>query len=129
MLSRCATQESFDILLAELYVIYKSILLAQDMDIDELICYSDSLYYCVNFIKCLQVRYRIHAVLIQDIKELLSHTDLSLYHTLKEENQYTDLFAKLGAFSDVNFLTHVSSPEAVRDFLKNDAMITFFLHE
>jgi hypothetical protein len=98
------------------------------MYIDELICYSDSLYR-VNLIKCPQVKYHIHAVLIEDIKELLSHTDVSLYHTLTEGNQCADLFVKLGAFSYANFLTHVSSLEAVRDFLKNDVMITFFLHE
>jgi hypothetical protein len=76
-----------------------------------------------------QVRYHIYAILIQDIKKLLSHTDVSLYHTLKEGNQCADLFAKFGNFSNANFSTHVSSPEAVHDFLKNDAIITFFLHE
>jgi hypothetical protein len=33
-------QGSSDILLAELYVIYNGLLLARDMDIDELVCYS-----------------------------------------------------------------------------------------
>ncbi|MCI17304.1 RNA-directed DNA polymerase (Reverse transcriptase), partial [Trifolium medium] len=40
-------QGSSDILLAELYAIYKALLLAKDMSIDELVCYSDSLH-CVN---------------------------------------------------------------------------------
>jgi hypothetical protein len=64
--------ESPDILFVELYDIYKGLLLARDMNIDELVCYSDSLY-CVNLIKDPQVKYHIHAVLIQDIKK----TDLS----------------------------------------------------
>ncbi|PNX73807.1 ribonuclease H [Trifolium pratense] len=37
-------QGSSDILLAELYDIYKGLLLAKDMNIDELVCYSDSLH-------------------------------------------------------------------------------------
>ncbi|MCI32239.1 N-hydroxycinnamoyl/benzoyltransferase [Trifolium medium] len=44
-------QGSSDILLAELYAIYKGLLLAKDMSIGELVCYSDSLL-SVNLIKC-----------------------------------------------------------------------------
>jgi ribonuclease HI len=102
-------QGSSDILLAELYAIYKGLFLAKDMNIDELICYSDSLH-CVNLIKGPQIRYHIHAVLIQNIKKLLSHTNISLYHTLREGNQCADFFAKLGASSDVDFFTRVSPP-------------------
>jgi ribonuclease HI len=102
-------QGSSDILLAELYAIYKGLLLAKDMNIDEFVCYSDSLH-CVNLVKGPQVRYHIHAVLIQDINELLSQTNVSLYHTLREGNQCADFFAKLGASSDVDFLIHVSPP-------------------
>jgi hypothetical protein len=54
-------QESSDILLAYLYATYKDLLLAKDMNIDELVCYSDSLH-CVNLIKDLKVRYHIHAL-------------------------------------------------------------------
>jgi ribonuclease HI len=78
-------QGSSDILLVEMYAIYKGLLLTKDVNINELICYSDSLH-CVNLIKGSQVRYHIHAVLIQDIKELLSQTNVSLYHTLREVN-------------------------------------------
>ncbi|GAU32838.1 hypothetical protein TSUD_209060 [Trifolium subterraneum] len=121
-------QGSSDILLAELYDIYEGLLLAKDMSIDELVCYSDSLH-CVNLIKCPFVKYHIHVVLIQDIKELLFQSNISLYHTLREENQCVDFFAKLEASSDADFSTHVSSPEGVRDLLRNDAMGTFFLRE
>jgi hypothetical protein len=58
--------------------------------------------------------------LIQDIKKLLSQTNVSLYHTLREGNQCADFFAKLGASLDASFLTHVSPQESVRDLLKND---------
>jgi hypothetical protein len=67
--------------------------------------------------------------LIQDIKELLSQTNVSLYHTLREGKQCADFFAKFGASSDASFLTPVSPPNGVRDLLKNDAMRTFFLRE
>jgi ribonuclease HI len=42
--------ETSDILLVELYAIYKGLLLAKDMNIDKLVGYSDSLH-CVNLIK------------------------------------------------------------------------------
>ncbi|KAK2392428.1 hypothetical protein QL285_065789 [Trifolium repens] len=117
-----------DILFVELFAIYKGLLLARDMGIDELVCYSDSLHF-VNLIKGPQVKFHVNAVLIQDIKELLSQTNVSLHHTLREGNQCADLFAKLGASSDADFLTHASPPEGVRDLLRNDAMRTFFLRE
>ncbi|KAK2361864.1 F-box/kelch-repeat protein [Trifolium repens] len=117
-------QGSSAILLVELYVIYKGLLLAKDMNIYELICYSDSLH-CVNFIKSSEVRYHIHAVLIQDIKELLSQINASLYHTLRERNECVNFFAKLGASSDAIFLTYVYPSEDIRDLLKNNVMRTF----
>ncbi|PNX97264.1 S-like ribonuclease [Trifolium pratense] len=88
--------------------------------------YSDSLH-CVNLIKGPPVKYHIHVVLIQDIKELLSQTNVSLHHRLREENQCAGFFAKLGASSDADFLTDASPPEGVRDHLRNDAMRTLLL--
>ncbi|KAK2370008.1 hypothetical protein QL285_083097 [Trifolium repens] len=100
-------QGSSDILLAELCVIYKDLLLAKDISIDELVCYSDSLH-CVNLTKGVQVKYHIHDVFIQNIKDLLSQANVSLHHTLRERNQCSNFFAKLGLFSYADFLTHVS---------------------
>jgi hypothetical protein len=100
-------QGSSDILFAELYAIYEEILLAKDMNIDELVCYSDSLH-CVNLIKSPQVKYYIHAVLVQYIKEMLSQTNVYLYHTLRDENQCAYFFTKLGASPYTDFLTHAS---------------------
>jgi hypothetical protein len=97
------------------------------MSINELICYTDSLH-CVNLIKGPQVKYHIHAVLIQDINELISQTNVSLHHTRREGNQCADFFAKLEASSDADFLTHTSSPKGVRDLLKNNATKTFFVN-
>jgi hypothetical protein len=98
------------------------------MGIDEFVCYSDFLHY-VNLIKGPTVKFHIYVVLIQDINEMLSQTNVSLHHTLREGNQCADFFAKLGASSDADFLIHTSPPEAVRDLLRNDAMGTFFLRE
>jgi hypothetical protein len=86
--------ETSDILFVELYVIYKGLMLARDMSIDELLCYSDSLH-CVNIIKGPQIKFHIHVVLIQNIKELFSQTNVSLHHTLREGNQCADFFASL----------------------------------
>jgi hypothetical protein len=80
-----------------------------------------------NLIKSSQVRYHIHVVLIQYIKELFFQTDVSIFHTLREENQCADFFAKPEASSDVGFLTHISPYKSVRNLLKNDAMNMFFL--
>jgi hypothetical protein len=99
--------ETSDILFIEIYAIYKCLLLASDMGIDELVCYSNSLH-CVNLIKGPQVKFRIHRVLIQDIKEMLSQSNVSLHHTLREKNQCAYFLAKLGASSDVDFLIYTS---------------------
>ncbi|GAU42452.1 hypothetical protein TSUD_235210 [Trifolium subterraneum] len=48
-------QGSSDILITELHDIYKGLLLAKDMSIDELVCYSDSLH-CVNLVNGPQVK-------------------------------------------------------------------------
>lgn len=42
--------DSFDILCAELYAIYKGLLLANDLEITNLVCYSDSIH-CINLVK------------------------------------------------------------------------------
>jgi hypothetical protein len=119
-------QGSSDILFAELYAIFKGFLLAKDMSVDELVCYSDSLH-CVNLIKSPQIKCHIYAVLIQDIKKLLSQTNVSLYHTLRDKNQCAYFFAKLGASSDADFLTYAYPPKGIHDLLRNDAMGTFFI--
>ncbi|CAJ2656436.1 unnamed protein product [Trifolium pratense] len=80
------------------------------MDIDELVCYSDSLHR-INLIKGSQVKFHMHAVLIQDIKDLISQSNVSRCHTLREGNQYADFFAKLGASSNADFTNHDCPPE------------------
>jgi hypothetical protein len=104
-----------------------SLLLAKYTSVDELVCY---LFFTLcQLIKVPQIKYHIYAVLIQDIKELLFQTNVSLSHTLREWNQYADFFTKLGVSSDVDFLTHFSLPEDVHDLLINDAMETFYIRD
>ncbi|GAU33795.1 hypothetical protein TSUD_221330 [Trifolium subterraneum] len=121
-------RESFDILLAELYAIYQGLTLAKDLDIDELVCYSDSLL-CINLIKSLIVKYHIYVVLIQDIKELISQSNITLCHTFRDGNQCVDFLAKLGASSDADLIIHASPPDDIFDLLKSDSFGTFFLRD
>ncbi|GAU41508.1 hypothetical protein TSUD_302460 [Trifolium subterraneum] len=121
-------RESSDILLAELYAIYQGLTLAKDLVIDELVCYSDSLL-CINLIKGPIVKYHVYAVLIQDIKELISQSNVTLCHTFREGNQCADFLAKLGASSDADLIIHASPPDGIFDLLKSDSFGTFFLRD
>jgi ribonuclease HI len=84
-------QGVYDILIVELYAIYKGLLLAKDVEIDEIICYSDSLP-CINIINGPQVNYHIHIMLIKDIKKLQSQNNISLYYILRKKNQFAHFF-------------------------------------
>ncbi|MCI72997.1 N-hydroxycinnamoyl/benzoyltransferase, partial [Trifolium medium] len=74
-----------------------------------------------------QSKYHVHAVLIQDIKELISHSNVTLQHTLREGNQCEDFLAILGASSNVDLLIHASPPAGILDLLRSDAAVTYFL--
>ncbi|PNY07026.1 ribonuclease H, partial [Trifolium pratense] len=121
-------QGSLDILHAELLAIYQGLTLAKNMAIDELVCYSDFLH-CINLIKGPNINYHVYAVLIQDIKELISQSNTTICHTFREENNCADCLAKLGASSDSNLTIHASPPAGLLDILRNDAAGTFFLKE
>jgi hypothetical protein len=71
-------QNSSDILYAELYAIYKGLLLAKEMGITDFVCYSDSLH-CINILKGPPIRFHAYVVLIQDIKELLEQGNVMLW--------------------------------------------------
>jgi ribonuclease HI len=94
-----------DILQAELTAIFHGLSMAKEMEIVELVCYSDSLL-SINLIVGNTPRFHVYAVLIQEIKVLLSQANYALYHTLREGNQYADSLAKRGASSDVDFNLH-----------------------
>ncbi|GAU36732.1 hypothetical protein TSUD_318300 [Trifolium subterraneum] len=121
-------QNSPDILLAELYAIFHGLTLAKDMNFDTLICSSDSLH-CINLIKGPNIQFHVHAVLIQDIKDMLSHNNITISHILKEGNHCADFLANLGASSDVSLSIHASPPKDIFELLRSDAVETFFLRE
>lgn len=69
------------------------------MDIDELVFYSNSLH-SINLIKGPPMKYHVHVVLIQDIKELIEQSNITIYYTLHEGNQCLDFKA-----SQYNYLS------------------------
>jgi len=72
-------------------------------------------------------KFYVYAVLIQEIKALLSQANYLLHHTLREGNQCADFLAKLGASSDDIFLSHQFPPDDLRLLLRIDASGTLFL--
>jgi len=42
------------------------------------------------------MKYHVHVVLIQDIKELIEQSNITIYHTLREGNQCAYFMAKFG---------------------------------
>ena len=119
---------SDDILLAELSAIYHGLIMAKDLGYAEIACYYDSLV-CINLINGPIERYHIYVVLIQDIKNLLRHTNVTVSHTLREGNQCADFMAKLGASSDIDLLFHESPPVGLDNLLRSDAADTLFLRK
>lgn len=117
---------STDILLAELTIIHQDLNLAIELNVTDLMCYSDSLIV-VHFIKNDTPRFHIYVVLIQNIKDLLVDRNISLHHTLREGNQCLDYFAKLGASSDSHMLVHHSPLADLIPLLRADAIGACFL--
>jgi ribonuclease HI len=77
---------STDILFAELTAIYRGLLLAVEMGIEDMACYSDSLL-SIRLLTDHASKYHAYAVLIQDIKDLLSTRNFSIHHCFREGNQ------------------------------------------
>lgn len=71
------------------------------------------------------MRFHAYSVLIQDIKVLLEQGNVMVNHTLREENQCADFFAKLRASSDVEFLRHESPLMNLKNLLQNDVAEIF----
>jgi ribonuclease HI len=117
---------SHDILFAELTALYQGLTLAVSLNYEEVVCYSDSLL-TVNLINDDYSRYHVYAVLIQNIKDLLSTTNFSLRHSLREGNQCADFMAKLGASTDDAFTIHSSPPELLLPLLRADEIGSLFV--
>jgi len=72
------------------------------------------------------MKFHNYAVLIQDIKELFDHVNVTICHTLREGNQCADFLAKLGASSVIDFCHHASPSEGLPRVLRIDAAGTTF---
>lgn len=94
--------------------------MAINMEIDELLCYSDSLI-SANLIFVNTSQFHIYVVLIQDIKDLLATINFSIHHTIREGKQCADFMAKLGASTNVEFTVHTSPPHDLLPLLRADA--------
>jgi ribonuclease HI len=117
--------DSTDILLAELSAVHRGYQMAKAMGIQELVCYSDSLL-SINLITGQASSYHVYAVLIQDIKDLMSAHNFTLRHCLREGNQCADFMAKLGASSNEGYQIHASPPNDLLDYIRNDAIGTLY---
>jgi len=113
------------ILFTELTAIHRGLLLAIESEIEVLVCYSDSLL-STKLVTDHVSNYHAYAVLIQDIKDILSSRNFSIHHCLREGNQCADFLAKLRTTSNEEFFTHVSPPSDLLPLIKNDAMGIFF---
>jgi len=100
---------SQDILFAELSALYQGIILAINLDFEEVACYTNSLLI-VNLIKEASNQFHVYDVLIQNIKDLLSSRNFTLHHSLRESNHCADFLAKLGASNDVDLVVYSSPP-------------------
>ena len=116
---------STDILFVELTAIHCGLLLAVEMGIEDLVCYSDSLL-SISLITGHTSNIHVYAVLIQDIKDLLSSRSFTIHHCLREGNQCADDTAKLGADSNEKLTSHATPPSDLLHLIRSDAMGTFF---
>jgi hypothetical protein len=109
-------QESSGILFVEMYAIYKGLLLAKYLKIEELVCHY---LHCINHIKGLKAKYHIHIVIIQDIKEPLSQNNVYLCHKFREENQCVNFFLKHETSLNADLSIHASALKVIHDPLKS----------
>ena len=114
-----------DILFAELTAILKGMQLAVEKGVETMVCYSDSLL-SIKLITDHASKYHAYAVLIQDIKDILSSRNYSIHHCLREGNQSADFLAKLGATSNEEFSIHSTPPSDLLPLIRLDAMGTAF---
>jgi ribonuclease HI len=117
---------SQDILFAELTALYQGLRLAVSFNCEELACYLDSLF-AVNLITDDLNQFHVYAVLIQNIKDIMSSRNFYLHHSLREGNQCADFLAKLGASNDVELSLHSSLPDGLLPLLRTDELGVLFL--
>lgn len=108
-----------EIIQAELVTILKGLLLAWEMGIRLLVCYTDSML-ALNLVSNPSNQFDLYAALIQTIKDVLKR-DWTLLHTLREGNAAADYLAKLGAQCDERWMTFEAPLVDMVTTLANDA--------
>jgi hypothetical protein len=62
------------------------------------------------------MKYHVHAILIQDIKNLTEQSNITIFYTIREGNKSADFMTIPKTLSNVDLLTHSSSKIAVDTF-------------
>jgi len=99
--------------------------LARNLNIVDVVCYSDSLHY-VSLINGPAMVYHAYATLIQDIKDLVRLGNAPILHTLREGNHCADFLVKLGASMDPTLSNHATPLDGLLPLLRDDAWGTLF---
>ncbi|KAK2405415.1 hypothetical protein QL285_054655 [Trifolium repens] len=115
-----------NILHAELMAIYKGLLLAWELDIKELWCYSDS-KTAISLITEPVDEWHHYAAIIHNIKDIITRDwQVIVSHTLREGNVCADYLAKYGAHNNEAFTTITNPPAGLSLPLLMDSCRTWF---
>ncbi|GAU35482.1 hypothetical protein TSUD_384370 [Trifolium subterraneum] len=110
-----------NILHAELMAIYKGLLLAWDLNVKDLWCYSDSKMAIKLITKPVDELHH-YAAILNNIKELLNRDwRVLILHTFREGNAYADYLAKHGANNTYVFVSIAIPPVLLNFSLLADA--------
>ncbi|KEH22829.1 hypothetical protein MTR_7g059235 [Medicago truncatula] len=63
---------------------------------------------------------------VDDIKELIDQSYVTVYHTLRDGNQCANFMAKFGASSDSKITIHPSPPKGLLNLVRADEVGIFF---
>jgi ribonuclease HI len=115
-----------NILHAELMAIYKGLLLAWEMNIKDLWCYSDS-KTAIKLVMEPVDEWHHYAVILNNIQGILRREwHVTIVHTLREGNACADFLSKHGATSNVVYSSIANPPAGLNLHLLADASGTWF---
>ncbi|GAU12283.1 hypothetical protein TSUD_141910 [Trifolium subterraneum] len=115
-----------NILHAELRAIYKGLLLAWDLNIKDLWCYSDS-EMAIKLISESVDQWHHYAAILNNIQDILRRDwQVLILHTFREGNAYADYLAKHGANNNKVFSSIATPPAGLNLSLLADASGTWF---
>ncbi|GAU11445.1 hypothetical protein TSUD_344360 [Trifolium subterraneum] len=116
-----------NILHAELMAINKGLLLAWELNITDLWCYSDSVAAIKLLNEHVDEWHPYYAAIITNIKDILNRDwRVTILHTFREGNACADYLAKHGANNNEVFSSIANPPPGLNLFLLADASRTWF---